>query len=130
MVATASDADRNDRARPAWSRFRYPDSLIRLSALLGVLVFLVYSIQFLNIDLWRLLGAFPRLAEILATRYYPPDLGYVMDGGFLLSVLQTIQMSILGGAFGAAAQRQVGARWRACQVRPDDLHDPLGVRSE
>jgi phosphonate transport system permease protein len=83
-----------------WSRYRYPDSVIRFSALLGVLVFLAYSVYFLNIDLGRLLGAFPRLAEILATRYYPPDLDYVMDGGFLLSVLQTIQMSLLGGVFG------------------------------
>ncbi len=81
-------------------RFRYPDSLIRFGVLLALLVFLAYSVHFLSLDLWRLLGAFPRLAEILAARYYPPDLAYVMDGGFLLSVLQTLQMSLLGGVFG------------------------------
>ena len=83
-----------------WSRYRYPGSVIRFSVLLGVLVFLAYSVYFLNIDLGRVLGAFPRLGQILATRYYPPDLEYVMDGGFLLSVLQTLQMSLLGGVFG------------------------------
>ena len=93
---------RTETGKPplTWSRYRYPESLIRFGALLGVLVFLAYSVSFLNIDLQRVVGAFPRLAEILATRYYPPDLAYVMDGGFLLSVLRTLQMSLLGGAFG------------------------------
>ena len=97
----ASIHRRSDTKPPlTWSRYRYPQSLFRFAALLGVLVFLAYSVHFLNIDLQRVIGAFPRLAEILATRYYPPDLAYVMDGGFLLSVLRTLQMSLLGGAFG------------------------------
>lgn len=100
MAATASSPDMPRSGARRWSRYRYPNSLIRFSVLLGVLVFLAWSIHFLNIDLGRLLGAFPRLGQILATRYYPPDLAYVMDGGFLLSVLQTLQMSLLGGVFG------------------------------
>ena len=98
----ASSHRRSDSTKPplTWSRYRFPESLIRFGALLGILVFLAYSVNFLNIDLQRVVGAFPRLAEILATRYYPPDLAYVMDGGFLLSVLRTLQMSLLGGAFG------------------------------
>lgn len=98
----ASIHRRSDGTKPplAWSRYRHPESLIRFAALLLILAFLAYSVNFLNIDLQRVVGAFPRLAEILATRYYPPDLAYVMDGGFLLSVLRTLQMSLLGGAFG------------------------------
>jgi phosphonate transport system permease protein len=66
-------------ARPEqnWSRYRYPESLIRFSVLLGVLVFIVYSLDFLNIDMKRLAGAFPRFAELLATRYFPPDLVFL-----------------------------------------------------
>ncbi len=100
MAEIVSRFDDTAPAPRRWSRYRYPDSLIRFAALLGLLVFLAYSVHFLNLDLRRLAGAFPRLAEILATRYFPPDLAYVMDGGFLLSVLRTLQMSLLGGAFG------------------------------
>lgn len=99
MVAI-SKPEGSTKAPPQWSRLRYPESHIRFAVMLGLLVFVIYTIHFLNLDLWRVLGAFPRLAEILATRYYPPDLAYVMDRGFLMSVLNTIQMSILGGAFG------------------------------
>lgn len=83
-----------------WSRYRHPESTIRFVVLLCVLAFLAWSISFLNIDLSRLLGAFPRLAEILATRYFPPDLGYVADPGFVRSVIRTVEMSLLGGFFG------------------------------
>lgn len=100
MVATTTQYDDAGTGPRRWRRYRYPDTVIRFAALLGILVFLVYSIHFLNLDLWRLIGAFPRLAEILASRYYPPELSYVMDGGFLLSVLRTLQMSLLGGVFG------------------------------
>lgn len=100
MVATVTRYDETRTGARRWSRHRYPDSIIRFGVLLGVLLFLAYSIHFLNIDMRRLVGAFPRLGEILATRYYPPDLDYVMDRGFLRSVLQTLQMSLLGGVFG------------------------------
>lgn len=83
-----------------WSRYKHPESTIRFAVLLCVLAFLTWSISFLNIDLSRLLGAFPRLAEILATRYFPPDLNYITDADFMLSVIRTLEMSLLGGFFG------------------------------
>jgi phosphonate transport system permease protein len=82
------------------SRFRYPESLVRYAVLLGVLVFIVYSLDFLNIDMKRLAGAFPRFAELLATRYFPPDLVFLADMGYLESMLRTLQMSLLGGVMG------------------------------
>jgi phosphonate transport system permease protein len=85
-----------------WSRFRYPESLIRYAVILGLLVFIVYSMNFLNIDLQRLVGAFPRFAELLATRYYPPDLAFLRDAGYLESMQRTLQMSFLGGVLGVA----------------------------
>jgi len=86
--------------RPRWTRYSYPDSLYRFGAILAVLVFLGYSVEFLNIDLSRLVGAFPRLGAILANRYYPPELSYVTEPGYMRSMLQTLEMSLLGGAFG------------------------------
>jgi phosphonate transport system permease protein len=83
-----------------WSRYRHPESTIRFAVILAILAFLGWSIAFLNIDLSRVLGAFPRLAEILATRYFPPDIGYVTDADFVRSVIRTLEMSLLGGFFG------------------------------
>lgn len=86
--------------RRSWSRYRHPQSTIRFGVMLAILTFLVWSVHFLNIDLWRMVSAFPRLAEILATRYYPPDLEYVSNPKFLLSLVRTIEMSLLGGFLG------------------------------
>lgn len=83
-----------------WSRYRHPQSTIRFAVLIAVLVFLTWSVVLLKIDLTRILGAFPRLVEILATRYFPPDLKYISDTDFLRSVLRTLEMSLLGGFFG------------------------------
>lgn len=99
-----SIAETPDHVQPLrkrqWSRYRHPSSTVRFAVILAILTFLGYSIAFLNIDLSRILGAFPRLAEILATRYFPPDLGYISDADFLRSVLRTLEMSLLGGFVG------------------------------
>jgi phosphonate transport system permease protein len=91
-----------DRPRPParWSRFRFPETPVRLTVILGILVFVLYSFEFLGIDLDRLLGAFPRVFQLIVTRYWPVDLEYIAQPDFLASVLQTIQMSLLGGFFG------------------------------
>jgi phosphonate transport system permease protein len=90
--------------RPAagrrWSRFRYPASIVRWGVLAGVVAFVAWSLEFLEVDLERLIGVFPRLGILLASRYYPPDLAYVLAPDFLRSVVQTLQMSLLGGLFG------------------------------
>ncbi len=83
-----------------WRRFKYPDSLIRYGALLLVLVFLAYSIEYLNIPLARFLGMFGRVGDLLANRYYPPDIEYIMDKDYLRYVVETIQMAYLGALFG------------------------------
>lgn len=96
-IATAETAA---GPRKTWSRYRHPEATIRFAVILGVLAFLGWSIAFLNIDLSRVLGAFPRLAEILATRYFPPDMEYVTDADFIHSVIRTLEMSLLGGFLG------------------------------
>lgn len=87
-------------AQRQWSRYRHPQSTIRFAVLLAVLAFLVWSVNFLNIDLSRVLGAFPRLITILATRYSPPDMAYISDWDFIRSVIRTLEMSLIGGVLG------------------------------
>lgn len=99
-MTTISTSDTPPSIGRAWSRYRHPRSTIRFGALLTILVFLIWSISFLNIDLGRVVGAFPRLAQILAARYFPPDINYVTNLDFMRSVLRTIEMSLLGGFFG------------------------------
>ncbi|MBL93942.1 MAG: phosphonate ABC transporter, permease protein PhnE [Magnetovibrio sp.] len=83
-----------------WSRFRYPESAIRYSIWLSVFVFLVYSVEYLDIPLERLLGMLGRLGETLANRYYPVDIEYIMDADYGEYVVETIQMAYLGALFG------------------------------
>ncbi len=83
-----------------WSRFKYPQSLIRYGILLGVLMFLAYSVYYLNIPLERFMGMFGRIGDLLVDRYYPPDLEYIADRDYLSSVIETIQMAYLGALFG------------------------------
>src|SRR5690242_12257790 len=98
-IATA-DVRALSTPKREWSRYRHPESTIRFAVVLAVLAFLAYSVHFLNIDLYRILGAFPRLAEILATRYSPPDLEYISDWEFIRSVIRTLEMSLIGGFLG------------------------------
>lgn len=89
-----------DNVHREWSRFKYPQSLIKYGILLGILLFFTYSVHYLNIPLERILGMFGRLGDVLANRYYPPDLEYIIDKGFLGAIVETIQMAYLGALFG------------------------------
>lgn len=89
-----------DDVKREWSRFKYPQSLIGYGILLAVLVFFTYSVHYLNIPLDRVLGMFGRLGDVLANRYYPPDMAYIADAGYLGAVIETIQMAYLGALFG------------------------------
>ena len=83
-----------------WSRFKYPTTLYKYAALLLVLVFLTYSLTFMNVSIPKMFGAMGGLLGVIADRYYPPDLLYVADTGYLDSIIDTLQMSFLGGIFG------------------------------
>ena len=101
MTYPRAERQTTDAAAPTeWSRYRFPDSLYKFGTVLGIVVFLGYSIHFLNVDLGRLFGAFGRVGTVLSTRYYPPELEYVLDEGYLASIVATLQMSFLGGILG------------------------------
>ncbi|WP_084176983.1 phosphonate ABC transporter, permease protein PhnE [Labrenzia sp. DG1229] len=108
-----------------WSRFKYPDSLYKYGTLLIVLVFLGYSFHFLNIDITRLFGALGRLMGVVSDRYYPPDLEYVLDKGYLAAILDTLQMSFLGGFAGVCIAIPF-AWFSAANVSPARALFPVG----
>ncbi|AXI55054.1 phosphonate ABC transporter, permease protein PhnE [Sulfitobacter sp. JL08] len=88
------------KQKPTWSRYSYPDSLWCFGTLLAVLLFLGYSMHFLNIEIAALIGGLGRLIGVVSDRFYPPDLAYITNRGYLGSILDTLQMSFLGGILG------------------------------
>ena len=93
--ATMKDTKTKD-----WSRIKYPDSFIRYGLWLSTLLFLTFSIEYLDIPLNRLMGMLERMGYTLANRYYPPDIEYIMDVDYMEYVIETIQMAYLGSLFG------------------------------
>jgi len=83
-----------------WSRFKYPQSLIRYIIYLIVFVFIVYSLEYLNVPVGRFFTMFGRLGNMITTRYYPPDISHALQKEYLSYVLETIQMAYLGSLFG------------------------------
>ena len=89
-----------EKQKKDWSRVKYPDSYISLGIWISILLFLTYSIEYLEIPLDRLVGMLQRMGYTLANRYYPPDLEYIADLDYMEYVLETIQMAYLGSLFG------------------------------
>ena len=100
MAETDSTNTNDIDAAKTWSRFQFPESVYRHGALLLVLVFLGYSLNYLNVDIPLLVSALGRFAGVVSERYFPPDIAYIMDKGYLASIVDTLQMSFLGGMAG------------------------------
>jgi len=83
-----------------WRRFGRPGGFTRWSLFIATMVFLAYSMAYLKVDLARILGLFGRVGNLIADRYYPPEISYVLQADYLNSVLETVQMAYLGGLFG------------------------------
>ena len=84
----------------SWSRYSFPESLWSFGTVLAILVFLGYSLHFLNIDVLVMLTALGKLGVVIADRFYPPEISYVTNPGYLSPILDTLQMSFLGGILG------------------------------
>ena len=97
---TQISAVNGDAVHREWSRFKYPQSLIKYGIFLGILLFFSYSVYYLNIPLERIFGMFGRLGDVLVNRYYPPDIEYIMDVDYLGAIIETIQMAYIGSLFG------------------------------
>lgn len=90
----------SSKALPDWKRFRFPQSLYKYVALLAALAFVGWSLDVLKIDIERLPGLFERIGDVLARRYWPPDLAHVMQPDFLGAIVDTFQMSYVATVVG------------------------------
>jgi hypothetical protein len=68
--------------------------------MLALAVFVTWSVNFLDIDLERLPGVLGRLADVLARRYYPPDLDHIWHRNYLAAVGEALQMSYAAAVVG------------------------------
>lgn len=97
-MSAARGAD--GRPLPQWRRFRFPQSLYKYAAFLGSIWFVWWALDVLSIDLERLPGIFGRLGDVLATRYWPPDLAHIRKPEFIEAVIDTFQMSYVATVIG------------------------------
>lgn len=98
-VAPAHDAT-SPRPRREWSRFRYPDTLVSSGIQLVVLVFIAYSAVHLDVRFERLAELLQRVWNLLADRYWPPNLTLLQVPRFQSAVVDTVIMAYLGLVFG------------------------------
>jgi len=101
--AMAGGATHRPAGVATWSRFRYPQSLYKYAAVLGTLALIAFSLEYLKIPLDRLPGMLGRMGEMLARRYFPPNVGHILNADYLHSVVETLQMSYLATVLGIAA---------------------------
>ncbi len=97
---TTTSLNSTDAPEKEWRRFKYPQSLIKYGVNLCILVFIIISIDYLNIHLNRVFDMFPRIYNLFFNRYYPPDIPYILDSEYLGYVVETIKMAYLGALFG------------------------------
>src|SRR5579862_3566652 len=103
VISHSPRAERAPRTVPlTWRRFRFPQSLYKYAAVLGGLVLVFWSIDYLKIPLDRLPGILGRMGETLSTRYFPPNIRHVMGSEYLHSLFETIEMSYLATVIGLA----------------------------
>jgi phosphonate transport system permease protein len=102
-LAMAGGALQRPSGVATWSRFRYPQSLYKYAAVLGTLALIAFSLEYLKIPIERLPGMLGRMGEMLARRYFPPNVGHILNADYLHTVVETLQMSYLATVLGIAA---------------------------
>jgi len=91
--------------------------LVRFGAMLSLLVFGFWTVRYLEIPLGRLLNILGPLGTMLTERMFPPDLVYASSWKILASVIETIEMSLLGAFFGTVLAIPL-AWWAAWNITP------------
>ena len=85
---------------PEWKRLRPANLLLRLLVVLAIAGFVWWALDVLRIDVDRLPGLFGRIADVLSTRYWPPDLKHVLKPDFIDAIVETFQMSYVATVVG------------------------------
>lgn len=87
-------------APPQWRRFRFPQSLYKYGAIALSVAFVAWSLEVLRIDTERLPGMLARMGEVLADRYWPPQVNHVLQAEYITAVVDTFQMSYVATVIG------------------------------
>lgn len=88
------------KARHRYSVDLWISRSVRFSALLLFAFFFTFSIDALNIPIERMLGMFGPLSTMITERLMPPDMTYATSPLVLYSLVETIEMSLLGALIG------------------------------
>jgi phosphonate transport system permease protein len=68
---------------------------------ISLFFFIIYlCFVYLGIDFERFFSALGRFGSLIANRYYPVEISYVLEPGYLSSILDSLQMGYLGLVFG------------------------------
>ena len=110
-------ADGIDALHRTFNAHRRTVRLARFGAGLGLLVFGFWTVGFLGMPMERLLGMFGPLGAMLANRLFPPDLIYASEWKILASVVETVEMSLLGAFYGTVVTIPL-AWWAAWNITP------------
>ena len=110
-------ADTIDALHRTFNAHRRTVRLARFGAGLGLLVFGFWTVGFLGMPMERLLGMFGPLGAMLANRLFPPDLVFVSEWKILASVVETVEMSLLGAFYGTVVTIPL-AWWAAWNITP------------
>jgi phosphonate transport system permease protein len=75
-------------------------ALVKFVVTFLLIVLGFWSIEVLNIPIERLLGMFGRLGVMISENMFPPDMAFVAQTHIIDSIIETVQMSILGATIG------------------------------
>ncbi len=96
-------SDRNlglAEARRDYARYLALGRLLRFVLVLLFCALTFWTIWYLKIPMERVLGMFGRIGTMVGTRMFPPDFDYAFSDNVFYSILETIEMSLLGTVFG------------------------------
>ena len=93
----------NDNITLAYNEHRQDERRAGLWKFVGLLIFIIFafwSIDVMKIPIERVLGMFGRLGNMITNRLLPPEMAYATEPVVLDSIIETIQMSVLGATIG------------------------------
>jgi phosphonate transport system permease protein len=89
-------ADRIEAVHASYLADRRISRIWQFVTLLLLLTFAVWTVDVLNIPIKRVLGMFGPLWAMVSERLMPPDLYYTTEPIIFFSIIETIEMSVLG----------------------------------
>lgn len=107
-------------ARSGYLADRRSARIIKLVGTLALFSFGFWSVVHLRLPIERVADMFGRIGVWVSTRLFPPDLDYVASSQVMFSILETIEMSVLGAFVGTVISVPI-AWFAAANVTPNRL---------